>query len=157
MGSNDFIQRSLSRFFILIVLNIYFYIKAYINSYYKVYQQLFCGSWLPQTQAPYVLLFCWIQPYILICVYNKLLQQFVSIYKLKYLVGVLQINVVGQLCSTILKRIINIQWFEIGQRPGLQRALFCFLRRQNVIFRRLNKVYIIGSTFITYIGGRFIK
>ena len=36
MGSNDFIQQSLSRVFIPIVLNICFYIKAHINSHREV-------------------------------------------------------------------------------------------------------------------------
>ena len=36
IGSNDVIQRSLSRVFVLIVLDICFYVKAHINSYCEV-------------------------------------------------------------------------------------------------------------------------
>ena len=61
MGSNNFIQQSLSRVFIPIVLNVCFYVKAHINSHCEVCQQLSRGSWLLQTWAPCVLLFCRMQ------------------------------------------------------------------------------------------------
>ena len=52
-------------------------------------------------------------------------------------------------------KIVNIERFEIGQRPGLRGGDFRRLMRGNVILSRLNKIYI-NSSMIRRHGSRVI-
>ena len=63
------------------------------------------------------------------------------------------INVRGELWRAMVVKIVDMERFEFGQRPGLRRRIFSFPIRPNVILSRLNKVYINSSPIRRYYSG----